>query len=68
MVFMQHLLGRKMPNVELEATSGAAVNPARLQGPAGQNIQLQSPNGHKIQIGCLDNPDGSHSFQTVDLG
>lgn len=41
---------------------------ARLQGPAGQNIQLQSPNGHKIQIGCLDNPDGSHSFQTVDLG
>jgi len=34
MVFMQHLLGRRMPNVELEATSGAPVNPARLQGPA----------------------------------
>ena len=28
MVFMQHLLGRRMPNVELEATSGAPVTPA----------------------------------------
>ena len=34
MVFMQHLLGRRMPNVELEATSGAPVNPARIIGPA----------------------------------
>ena len=34
MVFMQHLLGRRMPNVELEATSGAPVSPARIIGPA----------------------------------
>ncbi|WP_290542708.1 redoxin domain-containing protein [Aestuariivirga sp.] len=31
---MQHLQGRRMPNVGLEATSGAPVNPARIQGPA----------------------------------
>ena len=34
MVFMQHLVGRRMPNVDLEATSGSPINPARLQGPA----------------------------------
>lgn len=34
MVFMQHLLGRRMPNVELEATSGSPVNPSRILGPA----------------------------------
>ena len=34
MVFMQHLVGRRMPNVELEATSGSAVNPSKLDGPA----------------------------------
>ncbi len=34
MVFMQHLVGRKMPSVDLEATSGSPVNLARLQGPA----------------------------------
>ena len=34
MVFMQHLVGRRMPNVELEATSGSPVNPSRIIGPA----------------------------------
>ena len=34
MVFMQHLVGRRMPNVELEATSGSPVNPSRILGPA----------------------------------
>jgi peroxiredoxin len=34
MVFMQHLLGRRMPNADLEATSGSPVNPARIPGPA----------------------------------
>jgi peroxiredoxin len=29
---MGHLIGRPMPDVELEATSGSPVNPARLQG------------------------------------
>jgi hypothetical protein len=40
----------------------------QLQGPAGLNPILQSPAGHKIQLACVDNPDGSHSFQTIDLG
>ncbi len=31
-VFMQHLVGRKMPNVDLEATSGSPVNPAKILG------------------------------------
>jgi peroxiredoxin len=34
MVFMQHLVGRKMPNVDLEATSGSPVNLGKLVGPA----------------------------------
>ncbi|MFN4141270.1 redoxin domain-containing protein [Aestuariivirga sp.] len=34
MVFMQHLVGRRMPSIDLEATSGSPVNPARLIGPA----------------------------------
>jgi peroxiredoxin len=34
MVFMQHLVGRKMPNVDLEATSGSPVNLSKLIGPA----------------------------------
>ncbi len=34
MVFMQHLVGRRMPSVDLEATSGSPVNPAKLIGPA----------------------------------
>lgn len=34
MVFMQHLVGRRMPNVDLEATSGSPVNPSKLIGPA----------------------------------
>lgn len=34
MVFMQHLVGRRMPNVELEATSGSPVNPSKILGPA----------------------------------
>ncbi len=34
MVFMQHLVGRRMPNVELEATSGSPVNPSKIIGPA----------------------------------
>lgn len=34
MVFMQHLVGRTMPDVDLEATSGSPVNPARMPGPA----------------------------------
>ncbi len=33
-VFMQHLVGRKMPNVELEATSGSPVNLSKVIGPA----------------------------------
>ena len=33
MVFMQHLVGRRLPNVELEATSGSPVNPSKLAGP-----------------------------------
>ena len=33
MVFMQHLVGRRMPSVDLEATSGSPVNPAKLIGP-----------------------------------
>lgn len=31
---MQHLVGRKMPNVDLEATSGSPVNLSKLSGPA----------------------------------
>lgn len=34
MVFMQHLVGRKLPSVDIEATSGSPVNPAKLAGPA----------------------------------
>lgn len=34
MVFMQHLVGRRMPNVDLEATSGSPVNPSKILGPA----------------------------------
>ncbi len=34
MVFMQHLVGRRMPNVDLEATSGSPVNLSKLLGPA----------------------------------
>lgn len=33
-MFMQHLVGRKMPNADLEATSGSPVNLAKLLGPA----------------------------------
>ena len=33
-VFMQHLVGRKMPSVDLEATSGSPVNPAKILGTA----------------------------------
>ena len=32
--FMQHLVGRRLPDVDLEATSGSPVNPARIIGPA----------------------------------
>ena len=34
MVFMQHLVGRRMPDVHLEATSGSPVSPARIRGAA----------------------------------
>ena len=34
MIHMQHLVGRRLPDVELSATSGSAVNLARLHGPA----------------------------------
>jgi peroxiredoxin len=34
MVLMKYLVGRKMPSVDLEATSGSPVNLAKLQGPA----------------------------------
>jgi peroxiredoxin len=34
MVFMQHLVGRRMPDVDLEATSGSPVNPSRIPGRA----------------------------------
>ena len=34
MNLMAHLIGRRMPNVDLEATSGSPVNPARILGPA----------------------------------
>jgi len=34
MVFMQHLIGRRMPDLQLEATSGSPVNPSRLMGTA----------------------------------
>ena len=34
MIHMQHLVGRRLPDVDLAATSGSAVNLARLQGPA----------------------------------
>ena len=34
MVFMQHLVGRRMPDVELQATSGSPVNPSRIPGTA----------------------------------
>ena len=33
MVFMQHLAGRRLPDVELEATSGSPVNLSRIAGP-----------------------------------
>lgn len=33
-MFMQHLVGRRLPDIELEATSGSPVNPAKLLGPA----------------------------------
>ena len=31
---MQHLIGRRLPDAELPATSGSAVNAARILGPA----------------------------------
>ncbi len=34
MFLMRHLIGRQMPNVDLEATSGSPVNPAKIKGPA----------------------------------
>ena len=34
MFLMRHLAGRQMPDVNLEATSGSPVNPARIVGPA----------------------------------
>lgn len=34
MILMQHLVGRRMPDVHLEATSGSPVNPARIRGTA----------------------------------
>ncbi len=34
MSFLQHLVGRMMPDVDLEATSGSPVNPARIPGTA----------------------------------
>ena len=34
MVHMQHLVGRRLPDVELEATSGSPVNPAKILGTA----------------------------------
>lgn len=34
MNLMRHLVGRQMPNVDLEATSGSPVNLAKLAGPA----------------------------------
>jgi peroxiredoxin len=34
MIHMRHLVGRRLPDVDLEATSGSAVNPAKLPGPA----------------------------------
>lgn len=33
MVFMQHLAGRRMPDVDLEATSGSPVNLSWIAGP-----------------------------------
>ena len=32
MIHMQHLVGRRFPDVELEATSGSPVNPAKILG------------------------------------
>lgn len=34
MIHMQHLVGRRMPDVDLEASSGSPVNPAKIVGPA----------------------------------
>lgn len=34
MILMQHLVGKRLPDVELPATSGNPVNPAKLPGPA----------------------------------
>lgn len=34
MIQMQHLVGRRMPDVDIEATSGSPVNPAKIIGPA----------------------------------
>jgi peroxiredoxin len=34
MMFMQHLAGRAMPDIALEATSGSPVSPARISGTA----------------------------------
>ena len=43
MVFMQHLVGRRMPDVDLEATSGSPVNPA--QDPRARGDLLLSLHG-----------------------
>lgn len=34
MIYMQHLVGRRMPDADIEATSGSPCNPAKLIGPA----------------------------------
>lgn len=34
MSLMGHLVGRRLPNVDLEPTSGSPLNPAKLIGPA----------------------------------
>jgi len=34
MIGMRHLIGRRLPDVDLQATSGSPVNPARIAGPA----------------------------------
>jgi peroxiredoxin len=34
MFHMQHLVGRRLPDVDLEASSGSPVNPAKILGPS----------------------------------
>ena len=47
---MQHLVGRRLPDVDLEASSGSPVNPAKILGPAVHLLLSLSRDGPAMPI------------------